>query len=182
MTPIARLLGYASSALVALGTVVILLMTLHVTADVLLKLLFNRPIIGTLEIVTYVYMVACIYLPLPHVQAGRALIIVELFTQRMSSSRIARLDALGALLTFVYLGMITWRGGANALEKTAIGETADATFFELPVWPMRWVMVGCCAIAALIALSQVFEVRHRGAPPAGSPGRDQGRRLGELEI
>ena len=163
----------------ALAGVFILLMTFHVTADVLLKVSINWPIIGTLELVTYIYMVACIFLPLPHVQAGRSLIVVELFTQNMSARGLARLESLGALLTFAYLGMIAWWGGLLAIAKTEIGETADATYFELPIWPMRWVVVTCCGIAALLALSQAFG---RRPPPRGTGTDAVERRLGELEI
>lgn len=163
--------------MLALGAVIILLMTLHVTADVLFKVGFDTPIIGTLEFVTYVYMVACIFLPLPHVQSDRSLIIVELFTQKLSAQAIARLDAMGTLLTAAYIGLIAWWGGVQAIGKTAIGETVDATYFELPVWPMRWVLVACCAVMALIAFVQVFDRRWR--LPAGDAAE---RKLGELEI
>ncbi len=177
MASIERFLQRLSAVMLFLGALFILLMTFHVTADVLFKVGFNTPIIGTLELVTYVYMVACIFLPLPHVQSDRSLISVELFTQKMSPANIGRLDALGTLLTAVYLGLIAWWGGVQAIGKTRIGETVDATYFELSVWPMRWVLVFCCAVAALIALLQVFDRRWR--QPA-APETD--RRLGELEI
>ncbi len=179
MAIIERILGRAADALIALAGVIILLMTFHVTADVLLKVSIGWPIIGTLELVTYVYMVACIFLPLPHVQASRSLILVELFTQKMSERSIARLDAFGALLTFAYLGMIAWWGGLLAIGKTEIGETADATYFELPIWPMRWVVAICCGVAALIAITQAFG---RRTPSSGADADALERRLGELEI
>jgi TRAP-type C4-dicarboxylate transport system permease small subunit len=174
---IERFLQRLSAAMLFIGALVILLMTFHVTADVLFKVGLNKPIVGTLEFVTYLYMVACIFLPLPHVQADRSLIAVELFTQKMSAANIGRLDALGALLTAVYLGLIAWWGGVQALGKTRIGETVDATYFEFPIWPMRWVLVFCCAVAAVIALLQVFDRRWRAPEEAAAD-----RRLGELEI
>lgn len=179
MAAIERILERLSGVLLVLGAAFILLMTFHVTADVLLKVAANRPIAGTLELVTYIYMVACIFLPLPHVQASGALIVVELFTQKLPARHVSRLDAIGAFLTFVYLGMIAWWGGMLAVNKTEIGETADATYFELPIWPMRWVLVVCCGIAALIALLQAFK-----RPPLSAQPRPDSleRRLGELEI
>ncbi len=177
MALIERFLQRISGVLLFLGGLVILLMTLHVTADVLLKVAFNYPIIGTLELVTYVYMVSCIFLPLAHVQADRSLIKVELFTQNMSVANIARLDILGSLATALYLGLIAWWGGVQAIGKTRIGETVDATYFELPIWPMRWLLVVCCGLAALIALLQAFDRSWR--KPAGEA---ENRRLGELEI
>ncbi len=175
---IERFLQRISGVMLFLGGVAILLMTFHVTADVLFKVAFNYPIVGTLELVTYVYMVACIFLPLAHVQAGRSLIMVELFTQNLSPANLRRLETLGALLTALYLGLIAWWGGVQALGKTRIGETVDATYFELPIWPMRWLLVVSCALAALIALLQAFDRHWRTTPNGG----DAGQRLGELEI
>ena len=37
----------------------------------------NQPIMGTLEIVSFIYMVGCTFLPLAHVQLSRTLIIVD---------------------------------------------------------------------------------------------------------
>lgn len=175
MAALERLLHRLSIILMVIAAIAILLMTFHITADVFMKVFLHKPIVGTLEVVTYFYMVACIFLPLAHVQSDGTPILVELFTQNLRPGAIARLDALGELLTAVYLGMFAWWGGALALRKTAIGETIDATYFELPIWPMRWVLVGSCALAALVALLQVF--RHR----ATGPGELQ-RRLGELEV
>ncbi|MBE0591855.1 MAG: TRAP transporter small permease [Gemmatimonadales bacterium] len=171
-----RFLHRLSVVLMVVAALAILLMTFHITADVLLKVFFNMPIIGTLEIVTYFYMVACIFLPLAHLQATGTPILVELFTQKLEPGAIARLDRFGALLTAFYLGMFAWWGGVMAIGKTRIGETIDATYFELPIWPMRWVLVGSCALAAVIALLQVFR---RSSDGAGAILEN--RRLGDLE-
>ena len=49
-----------------LGALALVAMMVHVTADVVLKITLNWPVAGTLEIVSYVYMVACTFLPLAH--------------------------------------------------------------------------------------------------------------------
>ena len=171
MALIERLLQRVSGVMLFLGAMAILLMTFHVTADVLFKISLNYPIVGTLEVVTYFYMVACIFLPLAAVQASRSLISVELFTQNLSPANIGRLDAFGALLTALYLGLIAWWGGVQALGKTRIGETVDATYFELPIWPMRWLLVLCCGVAALIALLQAVDRRGRTSSGAAAKPR-----------
>lgn len=176
MRALDRFLNGFSIVLMVIGAIVILLMTFHITADVLMKVFLHLPIVGTLEVVTYFYMVACIFLPLAHVQAHGTPILVELFTQKMDPRRVAWLDAFGALLTAFYLGMLAWWGGSLAIRKTAIGETIDATYFELPVWPMRWVLVTCCALTAVIALRQVFR---RPSAAQDDPLR---RQLGDLEV
>ncbi|WP_162915042.1 TRAP transporter small permease [Desertibaculum subflavum] len=157
MALIDKLLERASGVLLTFAGIVIMVMMLHITADVLAKVLLNHPIIGTLEFVAVIYMVATIFPALPHVQWGRGNIIVELFTQKLPAQQRLGLDALGALLTFVYLGLIAWMGAETAWHRTTIGETQDATFFEVPVWPSRWVLVVGAAFAALIALHQFID-------------------------
>jgi TRAP-type C4-dicarboxylate transport system permease small subunit len=154
MAAVERLLSWLATALLWLGGIAILAMMVHVTADIVLKMVANYPIIGTLEIVSFVYMVACTFLPLAHVQLSKVLIVVELFTQKLPQAVNLRLDALGALLTAVYLGLMTWKGGELAIRKTALGEVQDATYFDLPVWPMRWVIVVSTGLAAAVALYQ----------------------------
>ena len=95
MSTIGRLLSAGPpTAMLWAGAVAILAMMLHVAADVILKVALNAPIMGTLEIVSFIYMVACTFLPLPHVLASRGLIVVELFTQNMAPRNVLRLDAI----------------------------------------------------------------------------------------
>ncbi len=50
----------SNGAAVAVGAVTVLMM-LHVTAEVLLRVLFGMHIPGTMEVVTYYYMVAAVF-------------------------------------------------------------------------------------------------------------------------
>lgn len=157
MTRIGRALSLTSDAMLWAGALAILAMMLHVAADVVLKVALNAPIMGTLEIVSFVYMVACTFLPLPHVLASRGLIVVELFTQKMAPRDVLRLDAVVGVTTVIYLGLLGVMGVIRALDKMDIGEAQDATYFELPVWPMRWVLAAACCLAAVVALYNIFD-------------------------
>jgi TRAP-type C4-dicarboxylate transport system permease small subunit len=139
------------------GAIAVLAMMVHVSADVIMKVALNQPIMGTLEIVSFVYMVGCTFLPLAHVQLSRTLIIVEVFTQKLPPEKNLRLDIAAAVLTVAYLLLLAIMGSVVALAKTEIGEAQDATYFDLPVWPMRWVFCASCGLAALIALYQLID-------------------------
>lgn len=157
MRHIERLLDRLAWLLLILAAAAILAMMLNITADILSKLLFNRPIIGTLELVSTWYMVAVTFLPLAHVYATRSNIVVELFTQNLPAGPRAALDSLGAGLGAVYLGLLAVMGADQAWYHMLRGETADATFFEISVWPTRWFVVAGCGVAALIALCHMFD-------------------------
>lgn len=154
---IARVLSLLADVFLWAGAIAVLAMMLHVTADVLMKVALNQPIMGTLEIVSFVYMVGCTFLPLAHVQLSRTLIIVEVFTQNLAPEKNLRFDIGAAVLTVAYLFLLAIMGAVVAVAKTGIGEAQDATYFDLPVWPMRWVFCISCGLAALIALYQLID-------------------------
>jgi TRAP-type C4-dicarboxylate transport system permease small subunit len=153
----ARLLSRLAGIFLWAGAIAVLAMMVHVSADVIMKVALNEPIMGTLEIVSFVYMVGCTFLPLAHVQLSRELIIVEVFTQKLAPEKNLRLDIAAAVLTVAYLLLLAVMGSVVALAKTEIGEAQDATYFDLPIWPMRWVFCASCALAALIALYQLID-------------------------
>ena len=163
-----------------LGALALVAMMVHVTADVLLKITLNWPVAGTLEIVSYVYMVACTFLPLAHLQASRSLIVVEFFTQNLGKWSLLKLETFIAPLSIAYLGTLAIVGATRAYSKMVLGETQDATYFELPVWPMRWVFAAALAITALVALHQ-FITDCRGLRN-GPGGHDGSPKLGDLRI
>lgn len=154
---VARVLSVLADIFLWAGAIAVLAMMVHVTADVLMKVALNQPIMGTLEIVSFVYMVGCTFLPLAHVQLSRTLIIVEVFTQNLAPEKNLRFDIGAAVLTVAYLSLLAVMGAVVAVAKTGIGEAQDATYFDLPVWPMRWVFCISCGLAALIALYQLID-------------------------
>lgn len=154
---VARLLSRLAAIFLWAGAIAVLAMMLHVSADVIMKVALNQPIMGTLEIVSFVYMVGCTFLPLAHVQLSRDLIIVEVFTQKLAPEKNLRFDIAAAVLTVAYLLLLAIMGSVVAVAKTEIGEAQDATYFDLPVWPMRWVFCASCGLAALIALYQLID-------------------------
>lgn len=153
----ARLLSRLAGIFLWAGAIAVLAMMVHVSADVIMKVALNQPIMGTLEIVSFIYMVGCTFLPLAHVQLSRELIIVEVFTQNLAPEKNLRFDIAAAVLTVAYLLLLAVMGAVVALAKTEIGEAQDATYFDLPIWPMRWVFCASCALAALIALYQLID-------------------------
>ena len=78
-----RLATLISRAVALAGGVAVVLMTVHVTADVLFRHAFNRPLPGTLTMVTYFYMVIAAFAPLVFVERRGAHISVEVFTSSM---------------------------------------------------------------------------------------------------
>ena len=158
-----------SDALAACAGVLVLVMMVHVAADVFGRLTFSAPIDGTLEIVAGYYMVAVVFLPLAYVSRGEGHIFIELFTRRLPPRLLAGLDGAAALLTFVYIGLMGWQTAVEALIQTEGGEMWETADDLITIWPSRWLLpVGCALMAAIFVR---FAVHHFGASvrPPGSP-------------
>ncbi|MEZ5933690.1 MAG: TRAP transporter small permease [Alphaproteobacteria bacterium] len=160
-------LAAVSRTFAVIGGCAVLAMMLHVSADVLSKYLLNRPIVGTLEMVSHYYMVAAIFLPLAAIERARAHIIVELFTIRLGPRAILFLDAVACLLAAVFAGVITWMAGIEAIRRTRSGEMIDAVYYQILVWPTRWLVPAGALVFMLVLL--LHALRFMAAATADEP-------------
>jgi TRAP-type C4-dicarboxylate transport system permease small subunit len=127
-----------SGFLLAIGCVITFLMMAHVAVDVLSKWLFGHPLTGTLEIVTFIYMSACIFLPLGAVQRQRGQITVEVFTQSLSPRMVAGIDAVAGMVSAIFILALAWQSGRYAILQTLVQETTLVADREMAIWYARW--------------------------------------------
>ena len=133
-----RLVGQAGGALVLIGTGAMLLMMLHIVVDVTGRYFFNHPLPGTLESVTYYYMVMVTALPFAYVTRTQGQIVVEMFTNWLPKRWLELLEAIVGLLVLVYVGVIAWKSGQEAIVKTVLGEVRNVGSTQIVTWPTRW--------------------------------------------
>jgi TRAP-type C4-dicarboxylate transport system permease small subunit len=144
-----RLTGYASNSLAFIGAVGMVLMVLHVVIDVTGRFVFNHPLTGTLETVTYYYMVMVTVLPFAYVTRRQGQIVVELFTSWLPARWLGLLEAGAASLMLVFLVVLT-----------LIGEVRQAGDGDLIAWPSRWFLpLGAGTMACAVALRIVEDFR-----------------------
>ncbi len=141
-----------SDALATIAGVLIVVMMIHVSADVFGRLVLGEPIHGTLEIVAGYYMVAVLFLPLAYVSRGEGHIYIELFTRKLPPRLLSGIDAGAALLTLVYVALMAWQSAAEALIQTEDGEMWETADDLIMIWPSRWLIpVGCALMAIFFA-------------------------------
>jgi TRAP-type C4-dicarboxylate transport system permease small subunit len=150
-----RLVGAAGGWLAFGGAVAMVLLMLHVVVDVTGRYLFNHPFPGTLESVTYYYMVMVTALPFAYVTRTQGQIAVEMFTSFLPDRWIHLIDAGAGLLMLVYVGALSWMMGQEAASMTVLGEVHDAGTMQFITWPSRWIPpialgVMACAVAVRI--------------------------------
>ena len=145
--------------------VLIIIMMVHVTADVIGKFFFNRPIDGTIELVAAYYMVAIIFLPLAFVSRGEGQISVDLFTQKLKGRKLALLEGVVGCFTLFYIALFVWRTGISAVEKTQQGEQWESAADYVDVWPSRWFLPIGTAVMALFVIHRIIKDFRGGEEP-----------------
>ena len=126
-------------ATITLACVTMVLMMLHITLDVGVRFFFNGQIVGTLEWVSFYYMVALVFLAFGYVEFRNENIRVDLFAQMMPKSVQLGLYVFACLLGLVFFGMLFWQSLTDAIEATQREEEAMSNFRFL-IWPARWAL------------------------------------------
>lgn len=159
MNPLETISRWIANAVGLLGAIGVMVMMVHITADVLCRVLLGSPLVGTNEIVSRYYMIAVAFLPLAWVERRKGMISVELFDACMSrgvrllGDLLVAVVSIGALLLIAWT---TWHEAVAAFEKDAF---VMAVGNRIPVWPTYFMIpVGCFLAAILVVLRAVMMV------------------------
>jgi|TARA_R110002051_G_scaffold298021_1_gene364755 TRAP-type C4-dicarboxylate transport system permease small subunit len=137
-------------ALVVGGLVV--LMMLHVTAEVLLRVVFGTHIPGTMEVVTYYYMVAAVFMGIFSCTTEDGHIRVDVLAQFFKGKVSLVIEVIGLIVMAIYFAIFSYGLYLQAVKSWSRSETVDAIFLELPVWPSRWIAVAGIVLSVLSVL------------------------------
>lgn len=147
------------------------LMMLHVTLDVFLRVTFNAPLTGTFEIVANYYMVSVMYLPLAYVSRYEGQIVVELFTRNLGARRQLRWESVTNAVTVLYLLAFTVYTGIMAVEQTETGEVKEMGDGFIDIWPARWVLPVAFGLISVYLVVRIRQDAHHAArldPPVSA--------------
>ena len=150
-----RAVQWLARAQMFLTGIFLVLMMVHVTADVAMKYLFNAPIVGTLETVSYYYMVSVVFLPLAMIELRQEHVVVDLLFRKFPAGLQTAVYLLGVIVALIYFGMMTYQTLIDALKATSEKETVMANFLFY-VWPSRWGLpIGIGSLMLAIAVNAV---------------------------
>lgn len=150
------LIHWANRAALALACLFMLLMMGHITADVTLRYLFEGHLVGTLEIVSFYYMVFIVFLSLGYAELKGEHIRVDLVAQLLPAGMQFALYQLACALGLIFFGLLFWQSAQDAYAATLRGEEAmsNVTFH---IWPARWALPIGFAGIWLAVLSNLFK-------------------------
>ena len=142
------------------GGIVMLLMMIHIVADVFGRMIFNHPLGGTTEIVSGYYMVTVIFFPLAYVTHNEGHIMVELFTRGLPRRRLAVLEAVIATVCLCLLIWFIWESFVEAWSSFIDNEEWETADDNIIIWPSRWLLpLGLLAMAIYLLLRIAEDVR-----------------------
>ncbi len=148
-TAIGRGIRILAEAFAFAGAAVLTAITLMCVWSIVGRWLFASPVQGDFELVQLGTAV-CVAAFLPYCQLRRGNIIVDFFTTRASPRAQGAMDAVGALLLALVLGVVAWRTAAGAISVKAAGETSMIR--GAPVWISYALMVPSFALGAVVAV------------------------------
>jgi TRAP-type C4-dicarboxylate transport system permease small subunit len=165
-----RILEQISRALLVLAAMLAFLLCFVVVADVAGRVLLNRPLKGTPEIVSYSIVVIC-YLQAAYAIRSGGMINVDAFTVHLPPRFQSLLAAFGALLGVVLFALICWGGIDGAAHAWVSNEYEGEGALRIPAWPARFSIVlgtGLAALSYLILMLRQLDAFRRGQPPFGT--------------
>ncbi len=168
MAQVERLVDHLTRALLVLAAILAFLLCFLVTADVIGRVAFNRPVKGTTEIVSLTIVIVC------YLQAGFAIrsggmLRVDMFVNRGGPRTQAVFAAISALAGLLFFGLICWASFEVAAHAWTSNEFEGEGALRVPVWPARFVLILGTFIAALSYLLLLLRAGMnivRGTPPA----------------
>jgi TRAP-type C4-dicarboxylate transport system permease small subunit len=169
-----RMIVFACNALMVIGAAAMILMMLQICADAGMRTLFNSSVPGTLEIVSFYYMVAVVFLPLGYIQLHRGHVIIELFTSGLGPRATSVLDGIVYTLAACAMAYFAWAAFNKAIAMNHLGEFVLGVILVL-TWPARWmVFAGTALMAVVYALSAYDELAHAAGRGAPHPSNEKG--------
>ena len=153
---IGRLLSTLAKASSLIGTICVILMMLHVTADVAGRYLFNAPLPGTIVMVANYYMVVLVFIALGVAEEKRAHISVEFVTDMMPERVQNGFSVFSGILTVAVIGVLMVAGYKEAVKKTNIGATMEQGSQMIEVWQSYWAIPVGAGLMVLIAAYRVI--------------------------
>ena len=142
MEPVIARLGWVSRIITYVATALAALMMVHVNIDVILSQFVAEPLPGTVDYVSYYYMVGLVFLPLPFVEYTNEHIKVDLIHDLIPPKGQTLLDMLTLGLSALFYGLL----GEKSMGMAAV-----------TVWPGRFFLPLGAALMVLLLLAKLIQ-------------------------
>jgi len=150
VNPISKFLAYIAALLA-------LLMALIIGIDIVLRIFFQRPMTGVIELETFLLAVMCFF-SLAHTMIMGGHVSVDLLKNRFSDRCQELMAALFAVLGIFIFALIGWQYVGKTIEALHISENS-----EILSWPMWPLFLTTALGSTLMVLVMVADLLHHQA-------------------
>lgn len=155
---VGKLLSGVTRIASLLSTICIVVMMLHVTADVIGRYVFNAPLPGTIVVVGHYYMIIVVFVALGVAEEKRAHISVEFLTDLLPNRAQIWVVVFGGLVTLAVFSLLAYSGYIQAVKKTKSGASMEQGSDLIAIWPSYWAIPTGAGLIALIAAYKIVVV------------------------
>jgi TRAP-type C4-dicarboxylate transport system permease small subunit len=131
------------------ATVALFCMMFLTIADVFLRKVFSRSILGTVEVTEFL-MLILVFFALAQTEALNGHVKVDLVMGRFSERTQAAVDVITQVICFLLFGLFTWSALVYSEKMREAAEVSQDLW--LPIYPFVYVVVAGCAILSLALL------------------------------
>ncbi len=132
------------------------LMVAHIGADVAMQALFDRPLRGTSEIVSELYMPFIVFCALAVVQRRKEEIRVDIICMVLPASVAALLDRAVQIVVTATAFWLAWYTGEQAIDAFRINERIELATTAIPSWPGKAILPAGFVLLGLAAIDRAL--------------------------
>ncbi len=137
------------------GAVILMAMMLLTVMDVLLRFLFHRPIMGSLEI-TQVMMVSISFITMIYSTVQKCHIKVDILTSYIPKPIQQIIDSIFYLICIVFFVIISWKNFGAALHLKKVCQMTD--ILEIPIYPFYLLISAASTILVLLLVIYLLHI------------------------
>ena len=138
----------------AVGTIALGVMVLITVADVLLRLIFDRPIRGTLEITEFL-MVIAVFFAMGYTGMLKGHIAIQILPSRLPERPRAVLDSIADLISIGFCCLVIWQGIGQAAITRLRNDISGVT--SIPISPFYYILVFGVALMGLVFVANLLD-------------------------
>jgi TRAP-type C4-dicarboxylate transport system permease small subunit len=151
----------SSRVLSALGMLAVAAMLVHTVVEVVSRTGFNKPMAGTLEIVTFWYLPIIAFVGMWAGFRENEHISVDLLVTRLRPGAQWVMHIFVSTLVLVALGLMVWFTTQQAFTSLRINEYVGID--HVPIWPVRFVVPAALLAFAIALASDTVRIIRRGS-------------------
>lgn len=163
-----KILNYIGTYLKYFAAVLLILVSVLIAIDVILRSAFNMPIIGVAEVVANGIVIIA-FLQLSYTIRIGAMLRSELLLNILPRRPRIWLEGFVSMLGALFFGLLCWASYEPMMRAIASGEFEGHATFQVPTWPVKSIIVISSALAVIsYCLSAWRVLSERQAPPGST--------------